>query len=99
MLSLTISLDSYVPNGEYNVSINVTWISFLHSCGSLLDRTYSIKRPYNTSILVQKVYPNSQYNITVMVTNALGSVTMSLTNTTMEAGKPTIMMYVSTTHK
>lgn len=86
-----MSLSNYVKDGVYFIKTYVTWVRFLHSCtmdlGSsnkiMTDLTYDMN-PMEQNIT--ELMPNSEYNITVIVTNAIGNRTKSVMDTTMEAG-------------
>ncbi|CAI8019257.1 Protein sidekick-2, partial [Geodia barretti] len=82
-----INLSNYVENGIYRIMTNVTWLRFLHcnnglGSSNVTDQTYDVN-PMNLSIT--GLVPNSEYNMTVVVSNALGSRTESFSNQTQPA--------------
>ena len=108
--SLMINLSNYVENGIYRIMTNVTWLRFLHcnnglGSSNVTDQTYDVN-PMDLSIT--GLVPNSKYNITVVVGNALGRKTKSVLNETRAAGtviKPSIIyvcfciiVHCTTTH-
>ena len=94
-----INLSNYVENGIYRIMTNVTWLRFLHCNNGLggsnvTNQTYDVN-PMNLSIT--GLVPNSKYNITVVVSNAVGSRTQNVSDETQEAGiviKPFITRHV-----
>ena len=88
-----VSLGNYIENGVYNVTTTVTWVRFLHHCtnGDDMDNNPVpvIEQPFNMSSIEQSItelLSNSQYNITVVITNIIGNATAIKVNKTMEAG-------------
>ncbi|CAI8041220.1 Tyrosine-protein phosphatase Lar [Geodia barretti] len=85
--SLMINLSNYVENGIYRIMSNVTWLRFLHcnnglGSSNITDQTYDVN-PMNLSIT--GLVPNSKYNVTVVVGNAVGRKTESVLNETRAA--------------
>ena len=83
-----INLSNYVENEIYHIMSNVTWLRFLHcnnglGSSNITDQAYDVN-PMNLNIT--GLVPNSKYNITVVVGNALGSKTQSFSNQTQPAG-------------
>ena len=83
-----INLSNYVENGIYRIMSNVTWLRFLHcnnglGSSNITDQTYDVN-PMNLSIT--GLVPNSKYNVTVVVGNAVGRKTESVLNETRAAG-------------
>ena len=90
-LLLMVSLRNYIENGVYNITTTVTWVRFLHHCanGDDMDNIMVIEQPFNMSPIEQSITglpSNSQYNITVVITNIIGNATAIKVNKTMEAG-------------
>ena len=85
-----VSLGNYIDNGVYNVTTTVTWVRFLHQCTNGDDMgNVVIAEPFNMSSIEQSItelLSNSQYNITVVITNIIGNATAIKVNQTMEAG-------------
>ena len=85
-----VSLGNYIDNGVYNVTTTVTWVRFLHQCTNGDDMgNVVIEEPFNMSSIEQSItelLSNSQYNITVVITNIIGNATAIKVNQTMEAG-------------
>ena len=86
--SLMINLSNYVENGIYRIMTNVTWLRFLHcnngvGSSNVTDQTYDVN-PMNLSIT--GLVPNSEYNMSVVVSNAAGSRTQRVSDETWEAG-------------
>ena len=86
--SLMINLSNYVENGIYRIMTNVTWLRFLHcnnglGSSNITNQTYDVN-PMNLSIT--GLVPNSEYNITVVVSNAAGSRHECVSDETWEAG-------------
>ena len=82
--SLMINLSNYVENGIYCIMTNVTWLRFLHcnnglGSSNITDQAYDVN-PMNLSIT--GLVSNSEYNITVVVSNAAGRKTESVLNET-----------------
>ena len=78
-----------MENGKYNIMANATWLSLLHSCDSRLGDSKMVYETYTVNPMALKITdlaPNSVYNITVMVTNAVGNETSTVINMTQEAG-------------
>ena len=84
-----MNLSNYVENGKYHLIANATWLSLLHSCDSRLGDSNMAYETYTVNPMDLKITglaPNSFYNITVTVTNAVGNGTKSVNNMTQEAG-------------
>ncbi|CAI8016066.1 Netrin receptor DCC [Geodia barretti] len=85
--SLMINLTHYVENGIYHIMNNVTWLRFLH-CNNGLGGSNVTDQAYDgnpTNLIITGLVPNSEYNMTVVVGNALGSRTQSVFNQTQPA--------------
>ncbi|CAI8053562.1 Receptor-type tyrosine-protein phosphatase delta, partial [Geodia barretti] len=85
--SLVVNLSNYVENNIYCIMTNVTLLRFLHcnnglGSSNVTGQIYDVN-PMNLSII--GLVPNSEYNITVVVNNALGSRTQSFSNQTQPA--------------
>ena len=86
--SLMINLSNYVENGIYRIMTNVTWLRFLH-CNNVLGSSNVTGQIYDVNpmnLSITGLVPNSEYNITVVVSNALGNKTQSVSNQTQPAG-------------
>ena len=84
-----VNLSNYVENGKYHLIANATWLSFLHSCDSRLgdsNMTYETYTVNPMDLNITGLAPNSVYNITVTVTNAVGNETSTVIRMTQEAG-------------
>ena len=90
--SLLVNLNNYVENGKYHLIANATWWSLLHSCDSRLGDSKMTYETYYTvnpmDLNITGLAPNSVYNITVTVTNAVGNETSTVIRMTQEAGMP-----------
>ena len=78
-----------MENGKYHLIANATWLSFLHSCDNHLgdsNITYETYTVNPMEVNITGLAPNSVYNITVTVTNAVGDETSTVINMTQEAG-------------
>ena len=67
---------------------NVTWLRFLH-CNNGLGSSNVTDQAYDgnsMNLIITGLVPNSEYNMTVVVGNALGSRTQSVLNQTQPAG-------------
>ena len=85
-----ITLSNYKDNGLYNIMTSVTLVSVLHSCDKVTGRLNVINQTYDTNPINQTIaefVPNSEYNITVVISNAVGSTTQSVTEMTLPEGK------------
>ena len=83
-----VNLSNYIESGIYHIMTNVTWLRFLHcnnglGSSNMTDHTYGVN-PMNLSIT--RLVPNSEYNITVVASNAVGRKTQSVSDETHEAG-------------
>ena len=85
-----VSLGNYIDNRVYNVTTTVTWVRFLHQCTNGDDMgNVVIEEPFNMSSIEQSItelLSNSQYKITVVITNIIGNATAIKVDQTMEAG-------------
>ena len=77
-------LSNYVENGKYYLIANATWLRFLHSCNSFGNSNVTYETFVNVDIT--GLAQHSEYNITVTVTNAVGSTKKSFLNVTQAAG-------------
>ena len=78
-----------MENGKYHLIANATWLRFLHSCDSRLgdsNMTYETYTVNPVDLNITGLAPNSVYNITVTVTNAVGNETNTVIHMTQEAG-------------
>ena len=78
-----------MENGKYHLIANATWLSLLHSCDIRLgdsNMTYETYTVNPMDLKITGLAPNSCYNITVTVTNAVGNGTKTVINMTQEAG-------------
>ena len=85
-----LSLSNYIQNGSYYIITNVTWIKFIHSCSVGIGRPYLMNYTYTMdpmTLNIKELLPNSEYNITVEVTNAVGSKTKSVMDMIPPAGE------------
>ena len=88
--SLMLSLSNYIQNGTYHIITKVTWMRFVHSCSDGVGRSYLMDHAYTINpmeVTIEELLPNSEYNIAVEVTNAVGSKTKSVTDMTSQAGE------------
>ena len=86
---LSVNLSNYVENGKYHLIANATWLRFLHSCNNRLGDSNMTYETYTVNPMDSKITglaPNSVYNITVTVTNAVGNETSTVIHMTEEAG-------------
>ena len=87
--SLVVNLSNYVENGKYHLIASATWLRFLHSCDNHLGDSNMAYETYTVNPMDLKITglaPNSVYNITVTVTNAVGKRTNTVIHMTQEAG-------------
>ena len=78
-----------MENGKYHLIANASWLRFLHSCNNHFgdsNITYEMYTVNPMDLKITGLAPNSFYNITVTVTNAVGNGTKSVNNMTQEAG-------------
>ena len=90
---LTTSLNNFVPEGLYNITATLTWEKFLHSCNRM-GSSHMIDEPYSRNDMERTItglIPNSEYTITVVISNAIGNITINSVNSTLEAGKMTFL--------
>ena len=85
-----LSLNKYVQDGIYHIITNVIWMKFVHSCSDGLGRSYFMEHTYAMNpmkLTVEGLLQNSEYNITVEVTNAVGNTAQSVIDMTPPAGE------------
>ena len=76
-----------MENGKYHLIANATWSRFLHSCNSFGNSNVTYETFVNAmDVDITGLAQNSEYNITVTVTNAVGSTKKSFLNVTQAAG-------------
>ena len=89
---LNISLGNYIEDGVYSITTTVTWVRFLHLCANSDGMRHTpvvTERPFNMSSIKQSItglLSNSEYSITVMITNVVDSETAKSDYKTTEAG-------------
>ena len=79
-----MDLSNYVENGKYHLIANATWLSFLHPCNNHFgdsNMTYEMYTVNPMELSITGLAPNSVYNITVTVANAVGKRTSTVINT------------------
>ena len=84
-----MDLSNYVENGKYDLIANATWLRYMHSCINHLGDSSMTYETYTVNPMALKVTglaPNSVYNITVTVTNAVENGTNTVIHMTQEAG-------------
>ena len=96
MTSTTISLSVSISNYDSNIpyTINVTWIeTLLNPCSDERDISDHYMEEYIPTMEYNIIMKNyADYNITVTITNAAGSITSDTVNvTTMREGKSYIV--------
>ena len=93
-ISLSVSISNYVSIAPY--TITVTWIgTLLNPCSNetIISDHYTQEYMPTIEYTIIKVY--ADYNITVKITNAAGSVTSDTVNvTTMRDGKSNFHVFV-----
>ena len=91
MTSTTISLSVSISNYDSNIpyTINVTWIeTFLNPCSDERDISDHYTKEYIPTMEYNIMKDYADYDITVTITNAAGSITSDTVNvTTMREGK------------
>ena len=95
MTSTTISLNVSIGNYDTSIpyTINVTWIeTFLNPCSDETDIRDSYTKEYIPTMEYNIMKDYADYNITVTITNAAGSITSDTVNViTMREGKSYIV--------
>ena len=91
-ISLNVSISNYDSNTNYTIS--VTWVEILlNPCSDETDISDSYTKEYIPTMeynIIMKKY--ADYNITVTITNAAGSITSDTVNViTMREGKSYIV--------
>ena len=98
-ISLSVSISNYYLNIPFNYvsntsyTINVTWIeTLLNPCSDERDISDSYTKEYIPTMEYNIMRDYADYNITVTITNAAGSITSDTVNvTTMIEGKSYIV--------
>ena len=98
MTSTTISLSVSISNYDSSYTINVTWIeTLLNPCSDERDISDHYMEEYIPTMEYNIMRNYADYDITVTITNAAGSITSDTVNvTTMIEGKSYILLLLPT---
>ena len=90
-ISLNVSISNYDSNTHYNIT--VTWIeTLLNTCSDETEISDNYTKDYIPTMEYNIMKDYGDYNITVTITNAAGSITSDTVNvTTMREGKSYIV--------
>ena len=78
-ISLNVSISNYDSNTHYNIT--VTWIeTFLNPCSDETDISGHYMEEYLPTMEYNIMKDYADYNITVTITNAAGSITSDVVN-------------------
>ena len=89
-ISLNVSIGNY--DSDTNYTINVTWIkTLLNHCSDKTDSSGHYTKEYIPTMKYTVMKDYADYNITVTITNAAGSISDTVNVTTMIEGKSYIV--------